>query len=62
METREIIDLCKKHTLYTWAATDSVNPLPIARAEGCYLSTTDGKKILDFNSQLMSVLIGHSHP
>ncbi len=62
MDTQEMIDLCKRHTLYTWAATDSVNPLPIARAEGVYLYTPEGKRILDFNSQLMSVLIGHSHP
>ncbi len=62
MNTEEMIRLCKQHTLYTWAATDSVNPLPIARAEGVYIYTPEGKKILDFNSQLMSVLIGHSHP
>jgi len=62
MNTQEMIDLCKRHTMYTWAAGDSVSPLPIARAEGVYVYTPEGKKILDFNSQLMSVLIGHSHP
>jgi len=62
MNTQEMIDLCKRHTLYTWAAQDQVDPLPIARAEGVYLYTPEGKRILDFNSQLMSVLIGHGHP
>jgi taurine---2-oxoglutarate transaminase len=62
MNTQEMIDLCKKHTMYTWAAGDQVAPLPVARAEGVYLWTTDGQRILDFNSQLMSVLIGHGHP
>ena len=62
MNTEEIVDLCKKHTLYTWAATGGVNPLPVERAEGIYLYTTDGRKIIDFNSQLMSVHVGHSHP
>jgi taurine--2-oxoglutarate transaminase len=62
MDTKEIVDLCKKHTLYTWAATGAVNPLPIERAEGIYLYTPEGGRIIDFNSQLMSVLIGHSHP
>jgi taurine--2-oxoglutarate transaminase len=57
-----MIDLCKQHTLYTWSANDAVNPLPIARAEGVYLYTPEGQRILDFNSQLMSVLIGHGHP
>lgn len=60
--TQEMIDLCKKHTMYTWTAGDAVSPLPIARAQGCWLWTPDGQKILDFNAQLMSVLIGHQHP
>ncbi len=62
MDQKEMIELCKKHTLYTWAATDSVNPMPVTRAEGVYFWTQDGKRYLDWNSQLMSVLIGHSHP
>ncbi|MEZ4225712.1 MAG: aminotransferase class III-fold pyridoxal phosphate-dependent enzyme [Polyangiaceae bacterium] len=62
MNADEMIRLCKAHTMYTWSAGDSVNPLPVARAEGVYLYTPDGKRILDFNSQLMSVLVGHSHP
>jgi len=62
MNTQEMIDLCKKHTMYTWTAGDAVAPLPIASAQGSWLTTTDGQKILDFNSQLMSVLIGHAHP
>ena len=48
--------------MYTWAATGRVDPLPVDRAEGVYFYTTDGRRILDFNSQLMSVNIGHSHP
>lgn len=62
MDTQQVIDLCKKHTIYTWAAGDAVSPIPVERAEGVYMYTTDGKRLLDFNSQLMSVQIGHSHP
>jgi 4-aminobutyrate aminotransferase-like enzyme len=62
MKSEEIVELCKKHTLFTWAASDQVSPLPVARAEGVYFWTPDGKRYLDFNSQLMSVGIGHSHP
>ncbi len=62
METEEIVRLCKKHTMYTWTRGDAVNPLPIETAEGIYLHTTDGRKIIDFNSQLMSVNVGHRHP
>jgi taurine--2-oxoglutarate transaminase len=62
MDTAEIVALCKQHTLYTWAVQDQVDPLPIARAEGIYFWSPDGKRTIDFNSTLMSVLIGHSHP
>lgn len=62
MDQDEMIRLCKQHTLYTWAASGGVNPLPVARAEGIYLYGPDGKRTIDFNSQLMCVNIGHSHP
>ena len=62
MNADEMIELCKRHTMYTWAASGTVNPLPIDRAEGIFLYTPEGKKILDFNSQLMSVNIGHANP
>lgn len=57
-----MIELCKKHTLYTWAASGSVIPMPIERTEGIFLYTPNGDRYYDFNSQLMSVNIGHSHP
>ncbi len=62
MNADEMIRLCKAHTMYTWNAGDNVNPLPVERAEGVYMYTVDGRKILDWNSQLMSVNIGHGHP
>ena len=36
--------------------------MPIDRAEGIYLYDQDGKRYIDFNSQLMCVNIGHNHP
>jgi len=62
MSSEEMVALCKRHTLYTWAVQDQVDPLPIARAQGIYFWTPEGKRYIDFNSTLMSVLIGHSHP
>lgn len=62
MNSQEMIDLCLKHSLFSWSATGKVDPLPIARAEGIYLYSPEGKRWIDFNSQLMSVNIGHSHP
>jgi taurine--2-oxoglutarate transaminase len=62
MSTEEMIRLCKEHTMYSWAKTSAVSPLPIARAEGIYLYTPEGRRLIDWNSQLMSVHIGHGHP
>jgi taurine--2-oxoglutarate transaminase len=62
MTSEEIIRLCKEHTLYTWAKQSAVNPMAVDRADGIYFWTTDGKRYIDFNSQLMSVNIGHNHP
>lgn len=62
MNSQEIVELCQKHTMYSWSATGKVDPTAIARAEGVYFYTPEGKRFLDFSSQLISVNIGHSHP
>jgi taurine--2-oxoglutarate transaminase len=62
MTSEEMVRLCKAHTLYTWEAQNNVNPLPIERAEGIHVFTPDGQRLIDFNSQLMCVNIGHGHP
>jgi len=62
MNPQEMIDACKEHTLFSWKARGSVAPMPITHAEGIYLYGPSGERWIDFNSQLMSVNIGHSHP
>src|ERR1700726_201605 len=59
MTGKEIVDLARKHTLYEWSAQSKVDPIPVASAKGIYFYTPEGKLFLDFNSQLMSVNIGH---
>ncbi len=62
MTNEEIIRLNREYTFFTWSAQAKVNPIPVARAEGVYLWDADGRRYLDFSSQLMNVNIGHSHP
>jgi taurine--2-oxoglutarate transaminase len=62
MESKEIVELCKRHTVYSWSAQGAVNPIPVDRAKGIHFWDTDGKRYIDFNSQLMCVNIGHNHP
>jgi taurine--2-oxoglutarate transaminase len=59
MTGKEIVDLTKKHTLFEWSAQSKLDPIPVARAKGIYFWTPEGKRFTDFNSQLMSVNIGH---
>ncbi|HYL16726.1 MAG TPA: aminotransferase class III-fold pyridoxal phosphate-dependent enzyme [Terriglobales bacterium] len=59
MSGEEMVALAKKHTLYEWSAQSKVDPIPVARAKGIYFWTPEGKRFIDFNSQLMSVNIGH---
>ena len=59
MSGKEIVDLSRKHTLYEWSAQSKVDPIPVAHAKGVYFYTPEGKRFIDFNSQLMSVNIGH---
>jgi taurine--2-oxoglutarate transaminase len=62
MTGKEIVDLSRKHTLYEWSAQSKVDPIPVASAKGIYFYTPEGKRFIDFNSQLMSVNIGHGDP
>ena len=58
----EIVRLSKKHTIFEWSAQRVIDPIPVARAKGVYFWTPEGKRYLDFNSQLMCVNIGHGDP
>jgi taurine--2-oxoglutarate transaminase len=55
----EIVALNRRHTFFSWSVQGAIDPIAIDRAEGVWLYTPDGRRILDFNSQLMSVNIGH---
>ena len=55
----EMVALTKRHTLFEWSAQAAVDPIPVARAKGIYFWTPEGKRFIDFNSQLMCVNIGH---
>src|SRR6187431_2487678 len=55
----EIVELTRRHTIFEWSAQAKVDPIPVAGAKGCWFWTPEGKRFLDFNSQLMCVNIGH---
>ena len=62
MTSEEIIALAKRHTIFEWSMQGAVEPIAVAGAKGAHFWTPEGKRFLDFNSQLMCVNIGHGDP
>jgi taurine--2-oxoglutarate transaminase len=61
LNQQEIIQKSKDYTLFEWSMQGGYTPIAADRAKGVYFWTTDGKRYIDFNSQLMSVNIGHGN-
>jgi taurine--2-oxoglutarate transaminase len=59
---QQIVQDAKRYVLYSWSVQDAINPLAVAGAEGRYFWDYEGKRYLDFASQLVNVSIGHQHP
>jgi taurine--2-oxoglutarate transaminase len=59
---QQIVADAKQYVLYPWSVQDTVQPLAVAGAEGRYFWDYDGKRYLDFASQLVNVSIGYGHP
>ncbi len=62
MNATEIKDLAKKHLIHSWAVNAAVDPTVIADVDGVYIIDPEGRRILDFSSQLMCVNAGHKNP
>jgi taurine--2-oxoglutarate transaminase len=62
MIREEMINLTRQHVFFSWTAQSKVDPIPVARSEGVYFWDVDGKRYLDFSSQLMNVNAGHGNP
>lgn len=61
-EASEILKNNLEHTFFSWVKQSGLNPINVERARGVYLHARDGKRYLDFSSQLMNVNIGHGDP
>ncbi len=59
MSDQQIVKNNLEYTLFSWAKQGNLNPINASHAKGSYFYDRDGKKYLDFSSQLMNVNIGH---
>ncbi|BDS15371.1 aminotransferase class III-fold pyridoxal phosphate-dependent enzyme [Aureispira anguillae] len=60
--SKDILQHNLDYTFFSWSKQGGLNPINVASAEGVYLYDTDGKRYIDFSSQLMNVNIGHGRP
>lgn len=62
MNHDELVSRNRAFTLASWTAQAAWHPISMARSEGVYFWDADGKRYLDWSSQLMNVNVGHGHP
>ncbi|MDQ3876424.1 MAG: aminotransferase class III-fold pyridoxal phosphate-dependent enzyme, partial [Actinomycetota bacterium] len=59
---QRIVADAKRYILHSWSVQDAISPIPVAGADGRRFWDYDGKRYLDFASQLVNASIGHQHP
>lgn len=55
-------ELERKHVLRSWSVQGKNKYEEVVKAKGCWFWNNEGKKYLDFSSQLININIGHQHP
>ena len=55
-------ELERKYVLRSWSVQGKNKYEEVVKAEGCWFWNSEGKKYLDFSSQLINMNIGHQHP
>jgi taurine--2-oxoglutarate transaminase len=58
----QVLNDDREYVLHSWSVQSALSPLAIAGGEGRYFWDYDGKRYLDFASQLVNLNIGHQHP
>ena len=52
----------RAYVFHSWSAQGALDPLVIAGGLGCEVWDADGRRFLDFSSQLVNVNVGYQHP
>jgi taurine--2-oxoglutarate transaminase len=52
----------RAHVFHSWSAQSLLNPIVVTGGEGSWFWDEDGRRYLDFSSQLVNLNIGHQHP
>ncbi|NDK90023.1 aspartate aminotransferase family protein [Gordonia desulfuricans] len=61
-EAARAYELDRAHVFHSWSAQAEISPMTITASAGSYVWDGDGKRLLDFSSQMVNTNIGHQHP
>ena len=51
-----------KYAMYCWGAQKGYSPIPVEKTDGCWIYTTDGRRIFDLRSAHECINLGFRHP
>lgn len=60
--TSEFAQRQSQYLMQCWSRQGDYRPLPVARTEGCWIHTTDQRKIFDLRSAHECINLGFNHP
>jgi taurine--2-oxoglutarate transaminase len=60
--TEDFAALQARHLMQCWSAQRGYAPVAVAHAEGCWIHTTDGRRIFDLRSAHECINLGFRHP
>src|SRR5688572_15156811 len=52
----------RAHVFHSWSAQGKIDPMPVVGGQGCEFWDMEGRRYLDFSSQLIYSNLGHQHP
>lgn len=52
----------RRHVLHSWSSHAKLEPTVVVGAQGVHFVDEEGRRWLDFSSQLVNVNVGHQHP
>lgn len=61
-DAKRAYELDRAHVFHSWSAQAALNPMVVAAASGSWVWDGEGRRYLDFSSQLVFTNIGHQHP
>ena len=61
-EGRRAYALDREHVFHSWVAQEGFEPMVITRSEGSHVWDGQGRRLIDFSSQMVNTNIGHQHP